>query len=253
MGNTYSFQFDPEDLVPLNGRGSAYSMHGHPRSSHYSSSDSRDSSEWSKSSSDSASSDDHKPIPPRPSGHAYVQRLTYHSSKQWKSPSRSDSASSVWKDDDSDDYEPNGHAYTKRSIPKQTYGNAFSMHKDEEPKANWKKPSRDWKKNDGKYEPKGRKGYAAKYEPKKPQWAKDYKPAHGKKDDEPQDHKDHYPSKDEPKYEPKEDDYEPKHGKKEIPSGDEPKEEGDNNHGTAWSLWDKIFGSSGCTSGHCQG
>jgi len=161
--NTYSFQFDPEDLVPVNGRGSAYSMHGHPRSSHYSSSDSKDSSEWSKSSSDSALSDDYKPIPPRPSGHAYAQRLTYHSSKQWKSPSKSDSASSVWNDDDSDDYEANGHAYTKRSIPKQTYGNAYSMHKDKEPKANWKKPSRN-------------------YEPKKSQWAKHDEPSYPPKD-----------------------------------------------------------------------
>merc|ERR1712228_665923 len=30
----------------------------------------------------------------------------------------------------------------------------------------------------GKYEPKGRKGYAPKYEPKKPQWAKDYPSKH---------------------------------------------------------------------------
>merc|ERR1719412_869937 len=219
-------------------------MHGHPRSSHYSSSDSQDSSEWSKSSSDSASSDYYKP-----SGHAYAQRLTYHSSKQWKSPSKSDSASSVWKDDDSDDYKPNGHAYTKRSIPKQTYGNAFSMHKDEEPKANWKKPSRDWKKNDGKYKPKDRKGYAAKYEPKKPQWAKDYPSKHYtmKPTQEPYKKSEYptysttasahvYPSM-KPVYEPKYDepaDYEPKDG------GYDPKQDyeepTDDNDGTAYGL-----------------
>merc|ERR1711997_1290709 len=146
--------------------GSAYSMHGDYRNAEYmGASDSK----WSKSSSDSASSDD---------------------------------------------YVSNGHAYTKRSVPKQTYGNAFSMHKDEEPKANWKKPSRDWKKkNDGKYKP------------KKPQWAKDYPSKHHtmKPTQEPYKKTDYptysttasahvYPSM-KPVYEPKYDepaDYEPK-------------------------------------------
>jgi len=275
MGNTYSFQFDPEDLVPLNGRGSAYSMHGHPRSSHYSSSDSRDSSEWSKSSSDSASSDDHKPIPPRPSGHAYVQRLTYHSSKQWKSPSRSDSASSVWKDDDSDDYEPNGHAYTKRSIPKQTYGNAFSMHKDEEPKANWKKPSRSYGSKKSQWAKHGEPSYPSKDSMDSREWKKpskhsrdwnkdgdDYGRAYSLKGEYDVHHNAHgwrkptyasayYVDYDSKKPQWAKDEYEPKHDEKEYPSKDEPKhepskydepkKEDDDNHGTVYRLFQCLM------------
>merc|ERR1712087_104143 len=187
---------------------SEHSMHGDYRSSSYSASDSK----WSKSSSDSASSDD---------------------------------------------YKPSRHVYSKRSIPRQTYGNAYSMHKDEEPKANWKKPSRDWKKkNDGKYKSKGRKGYASKHEPKKPQWAKDYPSKHYtmkptqepyKKTDYPtysttasahvypsmKPVYDYEPTYDEPaEYEPKDDGYDPKQDYEE-PMGDI---DDDDIYGTAYSM-----------------
>merc|ERR1711971_862633 len=146
-----------------------------------------------------------------------------------------------WKKD-GDDYEPTekyGHAYSMPRGYERTYGKAYSMHKDEEPKANWKKsdyPSRNWKKND---KPKGHKDYAPKYEPKKPQWAKDdYKPKHGKKD---------YSSKDEPKHEP---------SKHEPSEYGEPKEgDDDDNYGTAYALGlgGRCTSRTQCSSGCCEG
>jgi len=212
--------------------GKAYSMHGDDDDKHYDV-DYRSSKQWKRPSYPSKDSKD---------------------SREWKKPSKH---SRDWKKD-GDDYEPTekyGHAYSQRGY-ERTYGKAYSMHKDEEPKANWKKsdyPSRNWKKND---EPKGHKDYAPKYEPKKPQWAKDdYKPKHGKKD---------YSSKDEPKHEPSDyepqghnDDYsstdEPKHD--EPSEYEEPKEDDDDNYGTAYALGlgGRCTSRTQCSSGCCEG
>merc|ERR1719384_1787483 len=191
----------------------------------------------------------------------------YRSSKQWKRPSYSSKRSRDWKKDDYKPSDKHGHAYSYDPY-ERTYGNAYSTndykkdHIVKEPKVtaapeHWKKsdysttdyskPTRNWKKNDGKYGSK----YSSKDEPKhEPKGHKDYSPKDYKDEPkhEPKGHKD---SKDEPK------DYDNEPSKEEPKDYEEPQDD-DGNYGTAYSALGGGAGArctqrSQCSTGCCEG